>query len=234
MNKLSLSSLIIESTRRCNMTCNHCLRGPAQKMDMDHSTQREFLGKVQYISTITFTGGEPSLYPKAINDFVDICQELTIDVGRFYIATNAKQASDEFMLAVLRLHLFCSDNECSSLDISNDKFHQNDPEVVRKLQTFTFTHLKYNETYKAQTFVNEGYYAENYGDGLEVEQEGIILEDETVTEGNILLTCDGYLVAGCNWSFENQKDHRICHVSAPDYLEEISGYHRRGGHGYRV
>lgn len=33
-NKAYVSSLIIEITRRCNMACEHCLRGNAQNLDI--------------------------------------------------------------------------------------------------------------------------------------------------------------------------------------------------------
>jgi len=32
--KIEIEDLVIETTRRCNMACPHCLRGPAQNADM--------------------------------------------------------------------------------------------------------------------------------------------------------------------------------------------------------
>ena len=31
---ISVNSLVIEVTRRCNMRCNHCIRGDAQNCDI--------------------------------------------------------------------------------------------------------------------------------------------------------------------------------------------------------
>ena len=34
---ISIDSLVLEITRRCNMSCEHCMRGEAQNIDMDLS-----------------------------------------------------------------------------------------------------------------------------------------------------------------------------------------------------
>lgn len=36
--KINVHTLIVEVTRRCNMTCKHCLRGDAQSLDMQKET----------------------------------------------------------------------------------------------------------------------------------------------------------------------------------------------------
>ena len=63
MAKLSIDNLIIEITRRCNMACAHCLRGDAQNIDIDPSYMLKLLrdNNIDYISMVTFTGGEPTL-----------------------------------------------------------------------------------------------------------------------------------------------------------------------------
>ena len=35
LSKVIFNTVIIEVTRRCNMSCPHCLRGDAQNVDMD-------------------------------------------------------------------------------------------------------------------------------------------------------------------------------------------------------
>jgi len=59
---MNIDNLIIEITRKCNFTCDHCLRGEAQNKDIDHKVIDALLdNNIEYISNITFTGGEPSL-----------------------------------------------------------------------------------------------------------------------------------------------------------------------------
>jgi len=41
--KYNVSNLMIEVTRRCNMCCDHCLRGDAQDLDLDIHLAKECL-----------------------------------------------------------------------------------------------------------------------------------------------------------------------------------------------
>ena len=59
--KMELFNLIFEVTRRCNLCCEHCLRGEAQNMDMTKETVDKVLDRVESISSLTLSGGEPTL-----------------------------------------------------------------------------------------------------------------------------------------------------------------------------
>lgn len=229
MEQLRIDNIVIETTRRCNMVCDHCLRGKAENINMRKSIQEKFLSHVCEINSATFTGGEPSLYPQAINDFIDICIEKNIYVGNFYIATNAKQASDEFILALVRLYLFCKDNEMSQVQISNDEFHQNDKEAIKRLQALKFVDFKYQTTSKyPPNYINEGLYKENYNRGRDIGFENFSIDEDNIMDGTIMLNCKGLLIAGCDWSYESQRDRKtqICHVNNKSYLNAINKYNK--------
>jgi hypothetical protein len=40
------------------------------------------------------------------------------------------------------------------------------------------------------------------------ERELLEIEDGNITEGNIYLNCEGNVIAGCDWSYESQRDPR--------------------------
>ena len=123
---IEIYSFIIETTRRCNMRCRHCLRGDPENKAMKRKYLDSFLSQVGYISSVTFTGGEPTL-PSGMNaicDFMDSCCKYKVDVGGFYIVTNGKVWRPEFATLVNELWVFCSDNEASGIDISGDQFHE--------------------------------------------------------------------------------------------------------------
>ena len=67
----NISNLVVEVTRRCNMSCDHCLRGCGQNMDLQDKHIETLTSQLEngYISNITFSGGEPSLNVKAIESF---------------------------------------------------------------------------------------------------------------------------------------------------------------------
>lgn len=210
------------------MTCEHCLRGEAENKIISSQYMEDTIKQYDYIGIITFTGGEPSLNPQAIETFIELCKTHNVGVGSFYITTNAKQASNKFLLAIMNLYLYCDDNEeVTSLTISNDNFHENYEEVIRKLQVFKFTHLKYDdkelnymERRGTQTMINQGYYAENYGDGRRNTPENIndvrIEEYDnsvSISEVTLYLNCNGQIILGCDWSYKNQEKHILCECS---------------------
>lgn len=228
MEQLTIEMVVIETTRRCNMICGHCARGKSENINMDKNIQAKFLNHISKIIQVNFTGGEPSLYPQAINDFIDICTEKNISVEEFEIATNAKNISDEFMLALIRLYMFCTDNEISIVRISNSQFHQNNKKATKKLQTLKFVDFRYKEP--ITNFLNEGFYKDNYNIGIKPPIKPFQITDNYVGRWFLSLNCEGFLIAGCDWSYESQrnnKDIQICHVNSENYLEEIIKYNNK-------
>ena len=74
MRNLEFYSLVIEVTKRCNMNCRHCLRGNAQDKDMDFHTILPLLERTRAVSTLSFTGGEPTLNVKIMEEILDYCK----------------------------------------------------------------------------------------------------------------------------------------------------------------
>ena len=63
--EIYVNYLAIEVTRRCNMKCNHCLRGDAQNLDISTAVLSG-IAKHIHPASVIFTGGEPSLNVPAI------------------------------------------------------------------------------------------------------------------------------------------------------------------------
>ena len=82
-----INDVVIEMTRRCNMTCDHCLRGPMQKKDQTKENIDKFFSHVDGIGSITFTGGEPSLVPDLIEYARQSAERNGVEIGNFYIVT---------------------------------------------------------------------------------------------------------------------------------------------------
>lgn len=104
--KAYIDSLIIEITRRCNMKCDHCLRGAAQPKDIQLNTLKALLQPVSAIDTMTLSGGEPSLKPDIMMQVLDICKQYSIPVRKLYLVTNGKKVSDAFIDAVYAWHRY--------------------------------------------------------------------------------------------------------------------------------
>lgn len=217
-------SIIIEVTRWCNLECEHCLRGQRQRKRQTYENMRNLISHFDYIDTVTFTGGEPTLAPDVIGQFIDACRIMDRRVANYYIATNAHKISKQFLRVWERLHAWCDDNEISGVDISNDQWHDN--EQAWKLFDFGEMHElpvrhKYDRRYKPDydTCISEGR-AENWSKKRPDKEEFRLnynadMDILSCTEGVLYLNCKGNLIHGCDWSFESQDnpDNIICHVN---------------------
>ena len=93
MNKLFAKDLCIEITRRCNMSCAHCMRGDAQSTDIEHRYIKDLLKHFRHIQHFNITGGEPSLNVKAMRYILKQLKRYDIHVYEFYIVTNGSPSS---------------------------------------------------------------------------------------------------------------------------------------------
>jgi len=215
-----IRELIIEVTRRCNMACGHCMRGDAQAVDMTRETMAKLLegNDIDQIGTVTFTGGEPSLNVQAIRDFMDICRANGIEVGGFYIATNGKRISEEFIHVLMDLYMFCSDNEMSAVEVSRSIWHQNegqDEYDIERLMILRFARERNNlNPYDKDTrIINQGRGKEfNEAHGFEGKDltytpDVLNLEDESV-----YVNVHGDILPDCDMSYETQEELKLGNV----------------------
>ena len=216
--KLILNNLSIEMTRQCQLSCQHCLRGPSQKK---YSTPNldaldDFLKNIDYVSSVTFTGGEPTLvsfvnYQFIINSF----KQAKVGIGSFYLATNGisllkTQTEQDFYQLISFLYANCDDNEVSGIKFSRDQFHKQELSFEKnKLidsKIYKFTNC-FNDNLviiddKDSNLISEGN-AKKHQIG-ERENSTYLEIDNNVIDGDIYLNCKGNVIAGCAWSYRNQ------------------------------
>lgn len=212
MNKL-YGEVVIELTRRCNMSCEHCLRGEPEDMDMASGYMATLLDKFDYITIVTFTGGEPSLRPHHINLFFSMAKEKGVGIGSFYIATNAMhhERSDEFMLACLNAFASCDDNEASRVEWSDDSFHDAmaDEQTMKMLKAFSFS----GHRGEIAGVIKEGR-AQDWPEGRVNKYPDFAgCEDDGCMDGLIYLNCKGEIIDGCDYAYNTQHEHLICSVA---------------------
>ena len=221
---MNLSSLIIEVTRKCNITCYHCLRGDAQKLTMKNEYIDSLLSQVDDIGEITFSGGEPSLAVPVIEYVLESLKRRRISLGSFYIATNGIDISENFVLVCLKLYNYCYEKDRCTIDISNDMYHQAEGGYnTEMLDGLRFTKRKYDregwDFERGKTLISEGRGVEACKGNRKNVPEIVKTRDD-FNEVNIYLNCKGNIVAGCDWSYKSQdKDVNIlCQV---DHLQEF-------------
>lgn len=233
MEKLFIENLVIEVTRRCNMSCSHCMRGDAECIDIDSKYIDNLFSKIDRIGTITFTGGEPSIVPEKIREVLTIAQKYGIEIGSFYIATNCKEIKRDFLIVLIDLYAYCEYKEGCMLQYSNDKFHDDiDNSNIEKLKAFLFTSKKNKDEYplKVENLLNQGRAFYGYGAWRQVIVYKIDI-DENEIDNTVYLNCKGNLIQPCDLSYDNQdcKYLIICSMKTkrPNLLKAIERYNNR-------
>jgi MoaA/NifB/PqqE/SkfB family radical SAM enzyme len=218
---MQVNELVIEITRRCNAKCRHCLRGGAQNKNIADETIDKLLDGVDYISTLTFTGGEPSLAVDRIRYITKEIKARGISLGGFFMYTNGQMASLELIHALMDLYAYVhpSDrNETCSLVISEDQYHAEiiDNTEARNLYSclsfFRPTNHKYTEI---TSVIAEGR-AKDWGHRpadrndlvISLDDDGKVVQDDGVIYVNVL----GDVIPSCNLSYVSQKKAKIGNV----------------------
>lgn len=210
-NNLAIDNLCIEVTRRCNMMCEHCLRGDSQNIDITHKIINEALKNIQYINDITFTGGEPTLHLEAISYTLNVCKTKNIEVDHIYIVTNGTNITDEFIRILIDWYLYCDDiDELFGVAISQDPFHADiDKTNIRKLKTLRFFHEDDKKNDFKYGLINEGratnitsYTTHNLNTNptLYGSLDNDILK---IYDSEVYIAANGDIKIGCDWAYDN-------------------------------
>ena len=222
--------LVFEITRFCNMECPHCLRGEAQKLRIKKTFINKFFENtsIEYISTMTLSGGEPSLAVDLINYIREVCEAYGIEVQNFYLTTNGTNTRRSFLNSIKKWLNFCSDNEISSLRVSKDNYHD---EIGYNLSVFQEweEEIKYEISdnfyldmsgapNKEEYLIYSGRAKDNYPATRQIEHDIYLLDDRI--EGAVYINAKGFIVSTCDIDYdtmdEDNSDFVICHVSDPD------------------
>lgn len=227
--KASCDSLVIEITRRCNMGCAHCMRGEAQNMDISEEVIDATLSKVDSISSLTLTGGEPSLNIPAIRYIAKKIEKLNIPLGSAYIVTNGKEVSNDFILACLELFMLADEPEFNGLALSQDMFHEEVPiENVNKLkQLAAFTAEDKNTDFDRVPLLDLGRARSlnNFAKRGPVHDTFTAIVDNGVldlSESTLVVAVNGDLLTECDYAYENTDNICIGNVFHGDWVKNIA------------
>lgn len=224
--KIHTDSIAIEVTRRCNMSCPHCLRGDSQNKDLSSDILRNFLSQIASIGSILFTGGEPTLNIAAIQETLDYCKEHKIPVSEFYIVTNGKELSDDFLILMVRWYTYCiecgGEPDFCGLALSQDIYHEPiNPMHMAKLRALSFFRPDDKDTRKwskplllnmgrARHLQNAVYQQNTYI--TKTADIDLTMVDDMVRigEATITLTAEGQVLTDCDYEYENTDNVYLC------------------------
>lgn len=213
MNKFYFKTLSIEVTRRCNMTCAHCMRGDAQNLDISLIDIKNVLKHTKDIHHLNITGGEPSLNTNAIRYILKLLKQFNIHVYDFYIVTNGSLSSisKEFIDVCSDLYEYQEEKEYNNrmLHMSDDIYHNREYQnhVISTLKKYPFFGLREQSEYIF--LYKEG----RCKDGNENSIHPIYLTTTSYVYGNVYLNAQGMILSNCDLSYQRQSENVLCHSS---------------------
>lgn len=261
--ELNVYNLVIEATRKCNMRCEHCCRGPAQRKTANHQHIYKLLQMINQVSTLTITGGEPTLAMEILEHISNCAKYGSCDVGSFFMVTNGKSINvDNVAEWVYGMRAACSDNEVSMIGFSFDQWHKDtftNQQLSKQRRNFynlreklewdygineadcggDFVVEHSNDKWGYESILQEGR-GKDWGmksttmEDFDFEDYDGTIDTLSITEGALYLTCSGWIIAGCDWSYQtmdNDKRVQIAHIDnitcRDDLIEAIKAYQEK-------
>jgi MoaA/NifB/PqqE/SkfB family radical SAM enzyme len=185
-------------------------------VDISNETIDKLLEGVEYISTVTFTGGEPSLAVDKMVYFLKALKARKIGIGSFFVITNGKIASLSMVHVLLDLYYYADRyerKEMAGLEISGDQYHtefgysQQEAREMYEGLVFFHSEARKGNLYQEQILA-EGR-AKGWGSRPADRNELIIGRDKDGTirqdDGVIYINALGDLIPSCNLSYMTQE-----------------------------
>lgn len=122
MKKYKFIQLCIETTRKCNLKCEHCMRGKAQDITLTPEIIDKLLSQVTEIEDISLMGGEPLLALDALEYLIYAIERHKTKVLYIDFVTNGT-IMDEHVIQLLSRFTEKNTERKARISISNDDFH---------------------------------------------------------------------------------------------------------------
>lgn len=215
---IKLGCLVIEGTRKCNMKCAHCMRGNAQRVNMDNSAADIVTRQVDSIYNITFSGGEPSLNPEIIRNFQYGFMFNDCSIGNFWVTTNARFYKSDFAEALESLYSLCDEKDMCCLTISGDQYHLNQSQrAIDEYSDLCFFSDERMKMIDDWNLVNEGMAKKNqFGTRDIVPQKTIldytICDDDMYIDDTIYINALGDVLLNSDLSYQTQRKSSIGNI----------------------
>ncbi len=227
---LNASHLILEVTRKCNMCCDHCLRGEPQKQDMTKVIINKVLDTFESICTVTFTGGEPTLNLDLIRYFFNEADKRGKLPSSFWLATNGKENQIELAALLLEYYPLVDEPECCGVAVSKDYFHD-EPKINYLAGLSFYDSSKEHDIYNPDdSWLIKSGNAELYDLGSQEKadrrSQNLYLDahgNNNFTIEQVYVNALGDVIPDCDYSYIEQEKMKLCHIDdLVEYIHLIS------------
>lgn len=235
----SVDQLTLCLTRRCNMTCDHCLRGDAEAKDMLPKVIDEVFKGLNdvYINMLFFTGGEITCIPtktfkRQLEQIERICTSNNIRIGSLGFVSNGKKVAYDF-LDLITDFVKTLEIENFYISLSETQFHDVNPNddrwKIKALYERLRMTLEKDESCEESYFEKRGDLNEDYlikqGRALMLSSSpsnrylSNLMDEEVIVRKigdnefditeNIYIGTTGNILACCDISYENEDEAKI-------------------------
>ena len=135
--RVTIDYLEVLTTHKCNLSCGHCLRGPAQDVSLSPELGDKFFSQVNKVYKLMITGGEPTLDLPTLRGVLESVKKHGVEVGVVQLATNGTNITDEFVDVMngFKEHVKCGREQKENkngaeklpevvIHVSMDEFHE--------------------------------------------------------------------------------------------------------------
>jgi len=209
-------TIILEVTRRCQLKCDHCLRGDAQRKDVSDKVIH-FLSKYN-IEHLTLTGGEPTI----VRNMIKRLRQARLFPEAVWMCTNGYTFKKQWIEEFFSYANCLGDPGMCGLSVSCDSYHPRDSEKNYKKYSLLseINGFRGYVSMHSQGYIQNPLYEGNcnYGSDLaETNDDGTLCLANTDT---IYITVDGDVLFGCNFSYLRMK-HLVLGNICEESLESI-------------
>lgn len=228
--KANVYDLVFEVTRRCNLCCEHCLRGDAENLDLGREIVDKTLDCIEGIGCLTLSGGEPSLNMPIVKYIFSEIRRRKIPLGSFYVVTNGIANQMELAQTLLENITYCDEPDVCGVAISKDIYHdnaKNECDSPVHYLSFYRDDKENGDYYSGKGIIRRGRAASDDFDGGRFKDPDIDPEIEVGSElyigGTLYVSAAGEVRADCDLSYDMMKNYLVTTVDKlPEFLEEMS------------
>lgn len=140
MNKLFVQNLCLIATERCNLNCDHCMRGNCSNKVMDDKVIEATLSQFYHIQNLSICGGEITMALDTLEKIFSYVIENNIIVEMVTMVINGTIYSEEFLKLLDYMSSYISNKRMKELSanfvISKDMYHFREIERLGKVRDY--------------------------------------------------------------------------------------------------
>lgn len=230
-----LHDLAIETTRKCNILCDHCMRGVSQNIDITPELiDMIFDNKsIKRIDRICFSGGEPTLNSNIIIYTINKIIKENLNIEEIVMVTNGQIFNRELLEAFNRYNEYKNSRYLKSdakeyvrITFSTDKYHKPIKQEIKDSYQQYARGIKINEeAIEEKDIYKTGFSSIGKEFNYKLDQLRYFNDGEyCIILDNIYITATGYATSEGNGQYTDMDQINMGHIADTPLEKMLSDY----------